>query len=402
MALNKLTDRKAKAFHGPGLLGDGGGLFLQVTPSGSRSWIFRFKTAGKVRTMGLGACHAVTLAAAREKAAECRKQRADSLDPLEERRAAGAARKAQGVTFRQAAESCIETMQGGWRSAKTPSIWKYTLATYAYPHFGDLPVSLVTLARVEAALKPIWAKREEAGKPETARRLRRFIEAVLDYSTAKGWRSGDNPAKLDGPLRFLIPKLEEAATVTHHAAMPYAEVPAFVAELAARDDLSSIALHVLILTACRTSEVLNAKWDEVDLEKGVWTIPLRRMKTAKAHRVPLSTAAIAAFEAATRFRREGDDWVFPGARHGAPLSNMSLLQLLRRMRRQNVTAHGFRSSFRTWAEETTHYAHDVKEAALAHYSGSKVERAYQRSDHFAKRKPLMNDWSEFCVSTIEY
>lgn len=391
--LSAVKVRNAKA----GMWCDGGGLYLQCTPGtdGSlrKSWLFRFATKGRERQMGLGTLDTVSLAEAREKAAECRRLRAAGIDPIEHRNAAqmqAALDAAKAMTFDECRDAYIKAHAAGWRSAKHRQQWENTLKTYCTPVFGKVSVRDIDVGLVMKALEPIWST-----KPETASRLRGRIEATLDWAKVRGLRSGENPARWRGHLDHLLPATEKVHKVEHHAALPYAEVAAFMVELRARDGVAAQALEFAILTAARTKEVLGARWDEIDIENQLWTIPASRMKAGREHRVPLSNAAMAVVERMRSLRE--NEYLFPGDRRAA-LSSMALLMTLRRMKRQELTAHGFRSTFRTWAAERTNYPREVVETALAHVVGDKVEAAYQRGDLFEKRQRLMDAWAGFCNS----
>jgi integrase len=393
---------------GPGKYGDGNGLQLVVTASGARSWSFRFMRQGKAREMGLGRADAagedgLSLAKARDKAAALHRLVADGIDPLAQRDAdlaAEAARKAaeqaaaaKRKTFKEAAEAFIGSHEAGWRNAKHRQQWQNTLDTYADPVIGKVPVADIGTEQVLQVLTPLWTT-----KPETASRLRQRIERVLDYSRVRNWRAGENPARWRGHLDHLLPARGKVAKVVHHAALPWRDIPGFMTNLRRQDGVSPRALELLILTATRTSETLNATWGEIDLDAAVWTIPAARMKAGREHRVPLSDAAMAVLRGMAPLRNPGrGDWVFPGERQGRPLSNMSLLMVLRRMGRGDVTTHGFRSSFRDWTAERTSVQREVAEAALAHTLEDKVEAAYRRGDLFDKRTRLMADWAAYCA-----
>jgi integrase len=393
----------------PGLHADGGGLYLQASESAdhtvSKSWVFRFATGrivtsatGKQRAeerqMGLGSLIDVSLAEARERAAECRQLRKQGIDPIESRRAAKAERlvaAAKAITFDQAAEAYIAAHRAGWRNPKHAAQWKATLATYASPVFGTLPASSIDTGLVLKALEAIWT-----AKPETAGRVRGRIEAVLDWTTARGYRTGDNPARWRGHLDKLLPARSKVRKVKHHSALLHTELPSFLASLREQQGTSARALEFTILTVARTNETIGARWPELDLSGKVWTVPAERMKAGREHRVPLSAGAIAILRRMENVR-EGD-LVFPGDRRTA-LSNMAMLMLLRRMGRDDLTVHGFRSTFRTWAAECTGFPREVIEAALAHLVGDATEQAYQRGDLFEKRRRLMAAWADFCVRT---
>jgi integrase len=401
-ALTAATVKNAR----PGRHCDGGGLFLLVKDTGKRSWLFRYKLNGKVRDMGLGGASgaaAVSLPEVRGTAGELRKMAKAGIDPLaeRERKAVDAAAKAQAqkvraMTFKAVAAAYIEAHEAGWRNAKHRAQWTSTLTTYAYPQMGELPVSNVATADVMAALAPIWAK-----KPETASRLRGRIEAVLDYAKASGWRDGENPARWRGHIANLLPTRGKVARVEHHAALPWAESGAFMAALRLRDATAARALEFAILTAARTGEVLGARWREIDRVGKVWTLPGARMKAGREHRVPLSKAAVAVLDDMAKLRPDddakGEAFIFPGARAAHPLSQMAMLMLLRRMDRGDLTAHGFRSTFRDWCAEATAYPHEMAEIALAHVVADKTEAAYRRGDMMDRRRRMMDDWAEFCA-----
>lgn len=376
----------------PGHYGDGGGLWLQVSTVGTKSWVFRFTRLGKAREMGLGALHTVSLAEAREKAATCRKQLVDGIDPIEARatqRLTAQAAAARALTFDQCAEQYIETHRASWRNEKHASQWTATLATYAGPVFGKLPVDAVDTALVLKALSPIWTS-----KTETAKRVRGRIESVLAWATVQKMRSGDNPARWRGHLDNLLASPDKVAKVEHHAALPYIRAGAFMQALRAEQGTSARAVEFVILTAARTSEVFNATRDEFDLQAGIWTIPGERMKAGRPHRVPLSAPALALVKAAAADK--GSPYVFQGAREGRPLSNMAGLMLLKRMGYADLTVHGFRSTFRDWCAEQTNFPREVAEAALAHVVKDKTEAAYQRGDLLEKRAALMRAWADYC------
>jgi integrase len=390
----------AKA-RGPAVLHDGGGLYLRISPTGARSWVFRFQLGGKRRDMGLGPYPDISLAEARGKAVEHRKQRHDGIDPLAAKAAQRQAQRlfaAKGRTFREVAEEFIGRNEMGWRSTKHRQQWRNTLATYVYPIIGELPVAAIDTGLVVQVLDPIWAT-----KPETASRVRGRIEAVLDAATVRGFRQGPNPAQWKGNLAHILPARAKMRKVAHHAALPFADIPEFLTALRSREGIAARALEFAILTAARTNEVLGTSWDEIDLAAKIWTIPAERMKGGREHRVPLSSAALAVLEhlrplAVQRDGRPAPSApVFPGARRALPMSNMRMLMLLRRMQRGELTVHGFRSTFSDWAAECTAYPREVVEMALAHTVENKVEAAYRRGDLFAKRRQLMAAWAGYCA-----
>jgi integrase len=389
---NRLTARVVEQAKRPGYYGDGGGLVLRVAEGGSKVWLFRYKTQGRVREMGLGPIRDVSLAEAREGAREARRLRRAGVDPIDakhQRQASARVDAAKMITFSQCAAAYIENHRAAWGNAKHAAQWEATLRTYAYPVFGNLPVAAVDTALVVKVLDPIWSK-----KPETASRLRGRIEAVLDFATVRGYRVGANPARWKGHLKEALPAVSKLRKVRHHAALPYAEIGAFMAKLRPREGGAAAALRFAILTAARTGEVIGARWSEIDMAAGVWTIPAKRMKAGAEHRIPLSAQTVAVLRSAAA--RKVNDVVFCGQKPGRPLSNMALLMMLRRMGRDDITAHGFRSTFRDWAAERTTFPREVVETALAHTVANKVEAAYRRSDLFEKRRPLMQQWGSFC------
>lgn len=400
--LNRLSATAVEKEKRPGLYGDGGGLWLQVTPAAegvAKSWLYRFKrqgiAGGKARKMGLGPYPIVTLADAREKARQAFRQVLEGVDPIEERKSRKAAAQlavARAVTFRECAERYIATHEASW-SPKHARQWPASLKADVYPVFGNLPVSDIDLALVLKALEPIWYE-----KPETASRVRGRIEAVLDWATTRGYRRGDNPARWKGYLETVLPAKIKLQRVEHHPALPFREIPAFMEQLRERDSLSARALEFAILTACRTGEVRGARWSEIDLVQKTWTIPGSRMKGGREHRVPLADPLLRLLQNLPRDARS--EFVFLGGKAGNPLSDMALLALLNRMKRSDLTTHGFRSTFRDWASEMTAYPHEICEMALAHVIKNKAEAAYRRGDLFDKRKRLMADWCRYCSEPV--
>ncbi|KAA0889937.1 integrase arm-type DNA-binding domain-containing protein [Pusillimonas sp. ANT_WB101] len=389
-----LTELKIK-HAGPGMHLDASGLYLQVTAAGAKSWIFRYQLNKRRREMGIGPLATVPAKEARRRAAEMRVLVAAGIDPIDERQrlaAQEAERQAQqaahAVTFKEAAEEYIEANRAGWRNAKHVQQWENTLATYVYPVCGVLPVAEVSDTHVLEVLTPIWTT-----KTETARRIQGRIENILDAAKARKLRSGENPARWRGHLDKLLPKPSKVAQVEHHPALPYAQMREFLPKLRDVDVVSALALEFLILTAARSGEVLKATWQEIDEQAGTWTIPAARMKAGKAHRVPLSDAALAVLEKAKAIRHT--DYLFPSVRTRSAMSDMSLTMLLRRIH-PGITAHGFRSSFRDWAAEQTTYPGEMAEMALAHAVGNKVEAAYRRGDMFERRRQMMQDWVTWC------
>jgi integrase len=377
-------------------LNDGGGLYFVSRPPNGASWIFRFNRHGKDRWMGIGQYPTVTLSDARARATEARRLLIDDIDPIENRRQQRAQTKLQLVrrmTFAQCAALYITSHKAAWRNRKHSAQWDATLKTYAYPLIGGLPVAAIDTSLVMKVLQPIWN-----AKPETASRLRGRIEAILNWATVSEFRTGLNPARWRGHLDNLLPARNKIARVEHHAALPYADVPAFMAKLRLQEGVAARALEFLILTAARTGEVIGARWSEINLREKLWTIPAERMKAGKEHRVPLSSRAVEILEAIHSGSSAPDGFVFPGNKAKKPLSNMAFLMLLRRMKCAGMTAHGLRSSFRDWSAERTNFPSEVAEMALAHAVGSKVEAAYRRGDLYGKRQHLMDHWATFCAS----
>jgi integrase len=378
-----------------GRFADGGGLYLQVGPTGGKSWLFRYTLDGKPHEMGLGPIAAVSLKQAREKARGCREKLADGIDPLAARESARTANRlaAAGTkTFAECVAAYIKAHRVSWRNPKHADQWQNTIATYCNPIFGSLAVDRVDVQLVLRALEPIWTE-----KNETANRVRGRIEKVLDWARARGYRTGDNPARWRGHLDKLLAAPKKIRKVRHFAALPYSMLGTFMKELRAQESVSARALEFLILTAVRTSEAINARWDEIDLDQRVWTIPAERMKAKREHRVPLTDAALRVMGK----RPKDGGFLFVGATQRTPLSNMAMLTLLKRMGREDLTVHGFRSTFRDWAAETTSFTREVAEAALAHTLSDKTEAAYRRGDLFEKRRKLMQAWANFCSSAAD-
>jgi integrase len=372
---------------GEGRYHDGGGLYLFVGKGQARSWIFRFRRDGKLHHHGLGPVHSVGLAAARKRALECRVALYAGDNPVETRQAKRIERvlaAAKAMTFESAAEQYITAHTASWRDPRHEGQWRQSLSDYAFPTLGPLLVMKIDTELVRLVLEPIWLT-----KTETATRVRSRIEAVLDWATSRGLRQGENPARWKGHLENLLPKRSKVRRVEHHPALPFAEVGSLMAELRRQEGVAHRALEFLILTAARTGEVLGAKWHEIDLAERVWTVPATRMKAGKEHRVPLSDAALQVLNAMAAIR--DDDYVFPG-RNG-PLGGMAMRRVLAAIR-DDVSVHGFRSTFRDWAGEATAYPREVAEMALAHTVGSQVEAAYRRGDLFEKRRALMRDWDQ--------
>lgn len=378
-------------------IGDPPGLYLYVRAD-SRLWMLRYSFGGKRRDMSLGPYGEVSLERAKEKATAARDRIRDGLDPLAVRHAdrqAEAVARAKAITFKECAEKYVAAHRSSWQNAKHADQWGNSLATYAYPIVGELPVEAIDVNLVLQILEPIWSS-----KTETATRLRGRVEVILDWATVRGYRQGENPARWRGHLDKLLPRPSKVARVEHHPALPYTDLPTFWLELMGQAGMGALALQFLILTATRSGEVRGATWGEIDLVGKVWTIPAERMKAKREHRVPLSDSAIDLLKRVPKL--EGTDLVFPGQRKPGigyqPMSDMTLTAVLRRMQRGDITAHGFRSTFRDWAAERTAYPNEVCEMALAHAVGNAVEAAYRRGDLFDKRRRLMADWASYCTT----
>jgi integrase len=399
-AMGRLTALQIEKAKKPGMYPDGGGLYLRVTPEGAKNWVLRYMLDRRPRWMGLGPVVLYGLQEVRAKALDARRKRHEGMDPIDARRAERARQRldaAKAVSFRQCAEAYMNAHRAGWRNGKHAGQWGATLSTYAYPIIGRLPVQGVDTGLVLKVLEPLWTT-----KPETAGRLRGRIESILDYAKVRGYREGENPARWRGHLDKLLPARSKVRQVEHHAALPYAELPDFLASLRQQEGIAARALEFLILTAARTGEVIAERWSEIDLLDKTWTVPAARMKAHREHRVPLSARALAILDE-MRAAREGDTsdaFVFRGGKAGKPLSNMAFLMLLRRMGRGDLTAHGFRATFKTWASERMSFQNEIVEASLAHVIGGKVEQAYMRGDMFDKRRRLMQQWATFCTTAL--
>ena len=385
--LNKLPPKAVATHTKPGRYSDGGGLYLVVGAGASRKWVFRYRWQGHLKDMGLGGASVVTLARAREKAAQARVMLSEGINPLEAKRASRAV-----PTFGEMADQLVADLGPQWRNEKHRAQWVATLEKDA-ARLRPVAVDKVETADVLAVLKPIWSL-----KPETASRLRGRIERVLDAAKAKGFREGENPARWRGHLDHLLPKRQKL-TRGHHAAMPFSEVPAFIVELRKREAVAALALEFAILTAARSGEVRGATWSEIDMETQVWTVPAPRMKMGVEHRVPLSSRAVEILaEAKALSSGLPDAIVFPSTK-GTALSDAAFDRLLKRMggAAAGVTPHGFRSSFRDWAGEVSTFPREVAEAALAHAVGDTTERAYRRGDALEKRREMMELWCSHCL-----
>jgi integrase len=391
--INRLDALKVKRAISPGLFADGAGLYLQVSGSGARSWIYRFKLNGRTRDMGLGSVATFSLAEARQAALEARKLHAAGVDPIEARRAQRVQRHAEAarvVTFQEEAEAYIQAHRSGWKNVKHADQWRSTLEAYVYPTIGNIGVADISPGMIVKILEPIWSK-----KTETANRVRGRIERILSRSASRGHRSGENPARWRGHLENILPARGRVAPVKHHPALHYSLVGHFMAALRDEPGISARALEMTIVCATRTSETIGACPEEFNLVRKVWTIPAMRMKIKREHRIPMTPRALEIIEP---LLKNAGRYVFPGPSQQKPLSNNAMLALLERMGRGDITVHGFRSSFKDWASECTGFPPEVAEMALAHAIDDKVEAAYRRGDLFGKRQVLMNAWSEYCLA----
>ena len=377
----KLTARKV-ATAKPGKYSDGGNLYLIVSDTGARKWVLRYTWRGRAKELGLGSATSVPLADAREKAADARRTIAQGFNPIDVRKRDG------GIpTFGKMADDVVDALSAGFRNEKHKAQWRSTLETYAAP-LRSKPVDTIGTDDILAVLKPIWQK-----KAETASRVRGRIEKVLDAAKAKGFRDGENPARWRGHLDHLLPKPLKL-TRGHHAAMSYENVPRFIGQLRKRDATAALALEFCILTAARSGEVLGMRWPEIDMDKNIWTVPAMRMKAGREHRVPLPPRAIVILKKLAKLKQ--GDFVFEGQRRNKPLSGMAMQMMLRRMKIDDATVHGFRSSFRDWAGNVTNFPREITEMALSHVIGDKAEQAYRRSDALDKRRKLMEAWANYC------
>lgn len=399
---NKLTAVAVNKLSAAGMYSDGGGLYLRISPSGTKSWIFRFGFNGKYSDLGLGALGVISLAAARKKAEEYRLLLANGQNPLFAKKAADLRAKydhAKMMTFRECVESYVEINKDAWKGKNVTS-WARPLEIYAYPIIGDLNVADIDTPLIMKILEPIWKK-----KTETAKKVRLRIELVIDWARVRGLRDGENPVRWRGHLSHLLPSPEKIHKTKHHPALEYTKIADFMQIVRASTSVGARALEFTILTACRTTEVRAAKWKEVDFKNMVWIIPAERMKADKEHRVPLSTSAGALLE--SLFEQRIGDYIFPGIKKDTCISNMTMMRVIDRYNEQldeknrlNITVHGFRSTFRDWAEEISKHQREIAEAALAHAVGNKVEQAYRRGDALEKRRAMMEDWAKYCERCV--
>ncbi len=409
--INRLSAQKVERQKSKAFLSDGGGLYLRCEGEHSKTWIFRYTTNGKTHDMSLGSVRDFSLAVARTRAAECRRLRADGIDPLSHRNAQRAAQRvseAKLVTFPTAAERFIAANRSGWRNVKHADQWEATLETYAYPVLRtDMPIQAVDTSLVLKVLEPIWS-----AIPETANRVRGRIEAIIDAAKARGEYQGENPARWKGHLATLLPKRSKIRKKQNHPALPFARMPEFMSDLRACEGIATAALEFQILTASRPGNVLHLKWSEIERVPAIWLIAGDHMKNEQDHKVPLSRAALDVLDRMEKLR--SGDYVFFGAKSGRPLSDAAQSALIDRMNTHNLSGgkekwidpksgrvivpHGFRSTFRTWGSEKTSFAREVLEKALAHTVGDETERAYDRGDLFDKRRKLMDAWARFATS----
>jgi integrase len=398
-----LTAKRIATLKEAGRYFDGHGLYLQVTPAGVKSWLLRYErnwvrneNGKNQRWMGLGPVHTVSLKEARERARKARQQLLDGIDPLDAREAERAARAleaARMLTFEEATKQYFDQHERKWRNPKHRLQFLSSLKMYAFPKIGRLSVAAIDTGLVLKVVEPIWQD-----KTETASRVRGRIESVLDWATVRGYRTGDNPARWKGHLSEVLPARGQIKKTVHHAALPFTELPDVMASLREREGVAARALEFTILTAARTGEAIGAKWNEIDLAGKVWTVPAGRIKGGREHRVPLSDPGLKILRALPR--EDGNQFLFVGARKGSGLSNMGMGTVLKRMGRDDVTVHGFRSTFRDWAAERTNFPNHVLEMSLAHVVGDKVEAAYRRGDLFEKRRRLMAEWAKFCETRV--
>ncbi|RUX47769.1 site-specific integrase [Mesorhizobium sp. M4A.F.Ca.ET.050.02.1.1] len=402
--INKLSAAFVNKASKPGRYSDGGGLYLQISQFNTKSWVFRFMIDSKARTYGLGSFPKFSLAEARERARKAGQQVSDGVDPISAKAEKKAARKvaaSQLLTFAEAAERYKKAHAASWSSTIHAAQWSSTLEAYAYPIIGELPVRDVDGGHIMQILEPIWTS-----KTKTATRVRGRIEVVLDWAKAHGFRTGDNPAAWRGNLDVKLAKPAAVAAVEHLPALPYTDIGGFVAEVRAMEGARPAALEFTILTAMRTNAVLGARWPEIDRDSALWVIPADRMKgkkgARKEHRVPLTKRALEILDGLAEQRTSDSDYIFAGDKPGKPMSEEAMSRVLkRRMKRTDITVHGFRSTFRDWAAEATNFPREIAEAALAHDQKSKVEAAYQRGDMLEKRRRLMTAWANYCATSAK-
>jgi integrase len=391
--LNRLSNFRVERAKRPGMYADGGGLYLRVAEGGSKQWIFRYVINGRLRDMGIGPEHTLTLAEARERATAARKLRLDGIDPIEHKRAQRAAQQAadaKAMTFKQCAEGYIRDNEAEWTNPKHRYEWSSTLSRYVYPVLGNLPVATIDTPLVLKVVKPLWER-----APETASRVRGRIENVLGWATVHHYRTGDNPARWRGLLEHALPARNKVAKVKHLAALPYAQAALFMAKVRQDTRVAARCLEFIALTAARVGEAVTATWNEINFADRVWTVPAERMKADKEHRIPLPDAALAVLKAMQTIRQS--DYVFPGQRNAHAVGANSVLRVAKEASGLDITTHGLRSTFRDWAAECTSFDNNAVEMALAHTIPSAVEKAYRRGDLFDKRRKLMDAWAAYCA-----
>ena len=396
MQIHKLSALRAQKLSKSGWYADGQGLYLQVSLSGTKSWVYRYKKAGKERRHGLGSYPTITLEAARKAAEFCRQLRTDGHDPIDYKKDIETKRQleaAKKVTFKECAIAYINAHQAGWKNRKHEQQWRNSLATYAYPIIGHLSVQDIEVNLVMNVLEPIWYT-----KTETASRVRQRIENIIDWAKVRKYRTGENPARWRGHLDKLLPKPTKVQKVKHFPAMPYDDLPEYFQRLRMKETIAAKALAFNILTATRSNETREAKWNEIDLETAIWTIPAERMKADKEHRVPLTPECLALLNEVKPFNV--DDLVFPGSyKKNKKRKGITDAALLKHLQKTHpaLTAHGFRSSFRDWCAEKTNFPSELAESALAHTIKDATQAAYERGDKFDKRRKLMSAWDLFCI-----
>ena len=382
--VERLTPLKVKSLNEKGDYADGGGLYLTVSDSGAKSWIFRYSNQGRRREMGLGSVTKVGLADARKLAERASSTLALGLDPLDQRRELRL-KGSNAPTFSACAEQYIASHKPAWKNLKHGQQWENTLKAYAYPVIGDLTTDRITTDHILEILEPIWLD-----KAETATRVRGRVESILDWARTKGLREGENPARLKGHIDHLLPPSRKSKRVKHHAFLPWEDAPAFYNELTDMEGFAPKALKLVILTALRCGNVANADWKEIDLNKQVWTIPGEKMKTGVEFRIPLSSEALRVVNSLP----QTSQFLFPGVGE-KPLTIAALTAVKNRMGKEKITVHGFRTTFRTWASDSAHAPREVSEAVLAHAVENKVEASYARTDHLERRRELMEQWAKF-------
>ncbi len=396
--INILSAKKLPTLNEKGLYADGGNLYLQVTASGSKSWIFRYMFDGKSRYMGLGALHTVSLALARQKAEEARKSILEGVDPIESRNDTARSQrleKAKNITFIECANLYIQNNEGSWKNPKHRQQWRSTLETYAFPVFGDFLIKDIDTDLIVKVLEPIWTT-----KTETASRLRGRIETILDWAKVRGMREGDNPALWKGHLNKIFPSPASVRKVKHHPSLPYSEINTFMSKIQNKEGMAAKCLYTLVLVGARSGEIRQMRWFEIDLQRGVWNAPDITMKMKKAHAFPLSKQAINFLKNHERY--EGIDYVFPSfTSKSGFLSENAFKKIMIEAEASNYTVHGFRATFRTWAADQTSFPRAEVELCIAHDTASDVERAYQRSDLLEKRRRIMQAWADYCFTPAQ-